>query len=432
MFPDDEGAPVNEQPVKAPSPSDGTANRRSVVSYFAGLDWAANEHAVCVVDDKGEVKLRLVVKHTEEGLTGALSKLRRFAEAEPLRIAIERPTGLVVDTLVEAGLHVVPIHPNIVKATRPRYSSVGAKSDPGDAYLLADLLRTDGHRFKTLQPLSDETKALRALVRVRGDVVAERVALANQLRALVESFWAGAAVIFRDIDSPIALAFLAKYPTPQHAERVGEKRLEAFLARNHYSGRRDAAELLARLKSAPSGKAGELEAEAKGEAVQHLVAILDVVVARLKKLDAAVEHAVAAHPDGFIVMSFPRAGRINAAQILSELGDERARYDSHEHLEAEAGVCPVTFASGKHTGVAFRWACNKHLRLAVTTWADNSRHSSPWAATVYEAARARGHDHPHATRILARAWLRVMHSCWKNRVAYDAAKHTRACQLQAA
>jgi transposase len=279
----------------------------------------------------------------------------------------------VVDTLVEAGFHVVPIHPNVVKATRPRYSSVGAKSDPGDSYLLADLLRTDGLRFKTLQPLSDETKALRALVRTRGDVVAERCALANQLRALVESFWAGAAVIFRDIDSPIALAFLAKYPTPQHAERVGEKRL-----------------------------------------------------------DAAVEHAVEAHPDGHIVMSFPRSGRINAAQILSELGDERARFDSHEHLEAEAGVCPVTFASGKHVGVAFRWACNKHLRSAVTTWADNSRHSSPWAATVYDAARARGHDHPHATRILARAWLRVLDSCWRNRTPYAEAQHGRAAALAAA
>jgi transposase len=400
--------------------------------FFAGLDWAANEHAVCIVDERGDVKLRLVVKHTEEGLAGAVTTLRRFAEHEPLRVAIERPTGLVVDTLVEAGFHVVPIHPNVVKATRPRYSSVGAKSDPGDSYLLADLLRTDGHRFKTLKPLSDETKALRALVRTRDDLIAERVALANQLRALVESFWAGAACIFCDIDSPIALAFLAKYPTPQHAERVGEKRLEAFLARNHYSGRRDAAELLARLKSAPSGKAGELEAEAKGEAVQHLVAILDVVVARLKKLDAAVQHAVEAHPDGHIVMSFPRSGRINAAQILAELGDERARYDSHEHLEAEAGVCPVTFASGKHVGVAFRWACNKRLRLAVTTWADNSRRSSPWAADVYAAARARGHDHPHATRILARAWLRVLYACWKTRTPYDATKHGRAAALEAA
>ncbi len=223
------------------------------MSYFAGLDWAANEHAVCVIDDKGSVVLRLVVKHTEEGLTGAVAKLRRFTEEAPLRIAIERPTGLVVDTLVDAGFHVVPIHPNVVKATRPRYSSVGAKSDPGDSYLLADLLRTDGHRFKTLTPLGDETKALRALVRARGDLVAERVALANQLRALVESFWAGAACIFRDIDSPIALAFLGRYPTPQHAERVGEKRLEAFLARNHYSGRRDVAELLGRLRGAPSG-----------------------------------------------------------------------------------------------------------------------------------------------------------------------------------
>jgi transposase len=400
--------------------------------FFAGLDWAANEHAVCVVDDKGDVKLRLVVKHTAAGLTGAVTKLLRYAQDAPLRIAIERPTGVVVDTLVEAGFHLVPIHPNVVKATRARYSSNRAKSDPGDSYLLADMLRTDGHRFKTLMPLSDETKALRALVRTRQDVVAERVALANQLRSVVESFWPGAAAMFAAIDSRIALAFLSKYPTPQSAERVGEKRLEAFLARNHYPGRTNVSDLLERLRGAAVGKVGELEAEAKGEAVLHLVAILDVVVARLKKLDAAVEHAVAAHPDGHIVQSFPRSGAINAAQILSELGDERARFDSHEHLEAEAGVCPVTFASGKHVSVAFRWACNKRLRLAVTTWADNSRHSSQWAADLYGAARARGHDHAHAARILARAWLRVLFRCWRDRVPYDEAKHGRAAALAAA
>ena len=141
-----------------------------------------------------------------------------------------------------AGFRVVPIHPNVVKATRPRYAAAPGKTDPRDAYLLADLLRTDGHRFPTLQPLSDQTRALRALVRTRDDLVAQRVALANQLRALLETFWPGAASLFADVDSPISLAFLAHYPTPESAERLGEKRLAAFLAKNHYSGRRGPAE----------------------------------------------------------------------------------------------------------------------------------------------------------------------------------------------
>src|SRR6266851_3233840 len=115
-------------------------------------------------------------------------------------IAIERPNGLLVDTLIEAGHPVVPIHPNALRACRPRYRAAMGKSDPGDAYILADVLRTDGHRLRALRPASDEMRALQALVRTRGDLVAERVALANQLRALLDSFWPGAGALFFDID----------------------------------------------------------------------------------------------------------------------------------------------------------------------------------------------------------------------------------------
>jgi transposase len=374
----------------------------------------------------------LDVSHTAEGIKSLLARLARVAPPGALAIAIERPSGLIVDALVEAGHPVVPIHPNVVKACRPRYRAAGGKSDPGDAYMLADILRTDGHRFRVLRPCSDEIKALRALVRTRDDLVAQRVALANQLRSLLESFWPGAAAIFADIDSPIALAFLQRYPTPDSAARLGEKRLAGFLAQNSYSGRRPPAELLARLRTPPTGRAGEAEAEMKGELVRALAAVLVPLVAEIAKLSARVEHAVAALPDGQIVMSFPRAGRINAAQILAELGDVRERFQTEDQLAAEAGVCPVTHASGKSRGVVFRWACNHRLRAAVTCFADNSRHSSPWAALIYKSARARGCDHPHAVRILARAWLRVLWRAWHDHTAYDPAKHKAATQAQIA
>jgi transposase len=397
--------------------------------HFVGLDWAQAEHAVCVVDERGTVCARLAVAHTADGLRELCQQLARLGSPADLPVAIERPSGLLVDTLVAAGHPVVPIHPNAVKAARPRYSAVGAKSDPGDAYLLADLLRTDGHRFRTLRAPSDEIRALRALVRTRDDLVAERVSLANQLRALLESFWPGAAAIFADIDSPIALAFLARYPTPQSAERLGEKRLATFLAREGYCGRRPAAELLERLRKAPAGLAGDAECEAKGTLVRALAAVLEPLVAQIAKLTAEVEHAVEQLADGRVVMSLPRAGRVNAAQILAELGDDRARFVSEDHLAAEAGVAPVTFASGKHRGVAFRWACNKRLRQAVTCWADNSRHSSPWAADVYRRARGRGADHPHAVRILGRAWVRVLWRCWQSGTTYDPKLHGAAQRI---
>jgi len=315
--------------------------------YSVGLDWGSAVHTACAIDHDGAVLARVEVRHTAEGLRKLLSQLARIAPPEQLPVAIERPSGLLVDTLVDAGHPVVPIHPNQLKACRSRYRAAGGKSDPGDAYILADVLRTDGHRFRPLEPLSDDVRALRALVRSRDDLVAERVALANQLRALLDSFWPGAVAIFADLDSPIALAFLERYPTPERARGLGPKRLAGFLARNAYCGRRDPTELLERLRSAPTGLAGPREQEAKGDAVLDLVSVLAILVVRIRRLTSAVEHAVAQLPAGRLMMSFPRAGKVNAAQIVAELGDDPRRCPTERQLAAEAGVAPVTHASGK-------------------------------------------------------------------------------------
>ena len=269
-------------------------------------------------------------------------------------------------------------------------------------------------------------------MRSRDDLVVQRVALANQLRALLDRFWPGAAAIFADIDSPIALAFLSRYPTPHSAERLGEKRLARFLGQHAYCGRRPVPELLARLRSAPLSQTGELEAEASGEIVRALVAVLLPLVAQIQQLSAAIAAALPQHSDGPLLQSLPRSGSVNAAQILAELGDDRTRFPTDEQLAAGAGVAPVTRESGKHRAVSFRWACNKRLRQALTTFADNSRHASPWARATYADARRRGCDHPHAIRILARAWVRVLWRCWQDRRPYDVTLHRAAQRVAAA
>jgi len=425
-------APISERPaeplpVQCLAVPGGDAMRFSV-----GIDWASAAHAVCILDQTGRVHWQGAVPHTADGLADLLARLRRFRRRGSLRVALERPSGLLVDTLLDAGLEVVPIHPNALKASRPRYSAAGAKSDPGDAFILADLLRTDGHRFRPLHPPSDDTRALRALVRGRDDLVAQRIALANQLRALLERFWPGAAAIFADVDSPIALAFLARYPTPDSAARLGEQRLAQFLGQHAYCGRRPVAELLARLRRAPTSQVGAAEADASGDVVRALIAVLSPLVAHLQQLSAAIAAALAQHPDGPLVQSLPRSGAVNAAQILAELGDDRARFPTDEQFAAEAGLAPVTHASGQHRAVVFRWACNKRLRRAVTTFADNSRHASRWAALVYQRARARGCRHQHAIRILARAWARILWRCWQDRTPYHVGRHRAAQALAAA
>ena len=394
----------------------------------AGLDWASEAHAICIVDAHGTIRESFSVAHDATGLADLVRRLRRYPE---LRLAMERPDGLLVDTLVDAGIAVVPIHPNKLKAARERYSSSGAKSDPGDAYVLADVLRTDGHRFHELAPLSEATRALRALVRSRDDLVKARVALINQLAAQLAVFWPGAAEIFYRLDSDIALAFLTRYPTPEAAAHLGERRLAAFLRRNAYCGRKPAAALLAKLAAAPAGHVGAAESEARGECVKALVRSLEVLLPQISGLEGAIAVALDEHPDGTLVKSFPRAGENNAAQLLAEIGDVRERFQSDDVLAMEAGVVPVTRRSGKTKSVGFRWACNKRLRRALTGWADNSRRASPWAESLYRRARERGADHPHATRILARAWLRVLWRCWHDRTIYDPAQHLGATRSAA-
>lgn len=397
---------------------------------FAGIDWASAKHALCVVDEDGRRLRERLVTHDEAGIAALCRELVAVGVG---RVAIERPDGILVERLLETGIEVIAVHPNQAKAARERYSVARGKSDRFDAFVLAELARTDAHRLRAICPDSQETKALRVLTRAREDLVGTRVELANQLRAQLEAFWPGA-LIFSDVDSPTSLAFLARYPSPADARSLGPKRLEAFLARRGYSGRKAPEELLARMRSAPGGRAGEIEAQARRAVVLGLVAALEPVVAEIGALTAQIRTALAAHPDAAIfapLFKDPKTAVCPAA-LIAELGDSRGRYPSDAALAADAGMSPVAVESGKRRTATFRRACDKRLRNAVAALANSTRHWHPWAREVYARARARGQDHPHAIRTLGRAWIRVLWRCWRDRVPYDPARHGNFRQLQTA
>jgi transposase len=396
---------------------------------FVGIDWASAEHAVCVLDTAGRRVAGFTVEHTAAGLAGLARRLARFGLAETMPVGIERPDGRLVDALLEAGHPVVPVSPNAIKTWRESETGSGAKSDAGDAYVIADYLRCRHHRLSLAVPYSAETKALRTVVRTRDDLVDMRVTATNQLAALLDAHWPGAKAIFADIESPIALEFLTRYPTARHARHLGVKRLAAFCVKHGYCGRRSAEALLARLRAAPAGTLDETVSEAVRDAVTALVSVLKTLGAALKDLGRSVVAHLGEHPDSQIFTSLPRSGQINAAQMLAEWGDCRQAYDSPDAVAALCGTTPVTKESGKHRAVHFRWACNKRFRVAITTFADNSRHASPWAAKVYTDARHRGLDHPHAIRILARAWIRIIWRCWIDEVPYHPDRHGNAVRL---
>lgn len=398
---------------------------------LVGVDWATEEHAVCVLDANGRKLSSFTVAHSRDGFEKLVKRLAALGPASEAPVAIERPDGRLVDCLLEAGHPVVPVSPNAIKAWRESEVVSGAKSDPGDAEVIAEYLRLRQHKLRVLEPFSAETRALRAVTRARDDLVAQRVAVHNQLEACLDAFWPGAKGIFADVTSEIALAFLERYPTPASARGLGEKRLAAFLTKHGYSGRRPAAELLVRLREAPEGIAEGPEAEARRDAVLGYVRVTRSLNTAIKNLSRSVAAHLGEHPDAEIFTSLPRSGQVNAAQMLAEWGDCRRAYDGPEAVGALAGLAPVTKRSGKHEAVHFRWACNTRFRVAVTTFADNSRHASPWAADVYRRAIARGCDHPHAVRILARAWVRVIYRCWVDNKPYDPTIHGGAARLAA-
>lgn len=401
--------------------------KQRLKELFAGIDWASKTHAVCVVDDTGGIRARFEVPNTGKTFAGLV---RRLCKLGVMGVAIERPDGPLIEAMLDAGLTVYVIPPRQVKALRGRYSSTGAKSDLGDAFLLADVLRTDHRRLVPMTTDSAETKVLRALTRTRKDLVEARVALVNQLRAQLELCFPGAVGLFAKLESDVSIAFLRRYPTNKSVLHLGEARLDAFLRRISYCGRVPVGVLLERLRTAPAAGITEVESDGRAACVKALLDAIEVCNRRAKDLEAEIIERLEFHRDAAIFTSLPRAGRgVRAASLLAEIGDVRAKFPDEESLACLAGVAPVTKASGKARSVGFRWACDKKLRNALIDFADDSRHNSPWAADVYRRAVERGKRHPHAVRILARAWSRVIWKMWQTNEPYDVNRHGGAVML---
>jgi transposase len=383
------------------------------------VDWASEDHAVSVVNNLGQQIARQTVEHTAAGLRALVNFLGKHGVIE---VAIERGDGPVVDALLDADLTVVVISPNRLKNLRSRYGSAGNKDDRFDAYVLADTLRTDRTQLRPLTHDSEATKTLRATVRARRELVKHRVALCNQLRAHLQAAFPGAVGLFRDLDSQISLRFLARFDSQERADWLSVKRLAAWLSSVGYCGRKDPADLFAHLQAAPRGPVGP-DGAARAHVTRAMLNVLNQLVEQIVALEAQIAEQLTLHADAHIFQSLPRAGTVRAARLLAEIGDVRGRFPDAASLACLAGVAPSTRQSGKHKAVTYRWAVNKELRDAVCDFAGDSRRANPWAAKLYNDAITRGKDHPHATRILARAWLGVIWRCWQDETAYDPTQH---------
>jgi transposase len=314
-------------------------------ALFAGIDWASADHAVCIVDAAGAVADRFTVAHTAEGLKTLVQRLARAGVCE---VAIERGDGPVVDALLAAEVTVVVITPRQIKNLRSRYGSAGNKDDRFDAYVLADVLRTDRARLRPLIPDGPATVALHQACRARKDLVRHRVAVGNQLRAHLLCAFPGAVGLFSGLHSAISLAFLARFDCQDRADWLSEKRLAAWLKGASYSGRTSPAELYQRLTSAPRGATGQ-EGAASAQVTGALAAVLASLNTQIKALEAQIAAQLANHADGHIFTSLPRSGTVRAARLLTEIGDCRARFpDPHLPGRRRPLHPPIRQAQGRH------------------------------------------------------------------------------------
>ena len=340
-----------------------------ITPTFAGIDWSWRHHALCVLDEEGRRIEEAMVPHSKSGLAKVTTLLTRHGVR---RVGIERGDGPVVEHLLRDGFEVVVISARQVKSLRARYGSAGNKDDRLDAFVLADALRTDAGRWAIVRPDQPDTVALRMLVRARQ---------ANWLKA------------------------------------------------NGYCGRHTPQQLVDHLHDAATGRVNGAAAEAGELIVLALVDLLSSLRIQTAALEVRIKEALLAHPDGPIFTSLPRAGAVRAATLLAEIGDCRARFPDPAALAAAAGVAPSTRQSGKHLNVAYRRGCNKHLRNALIDWAQDTPRANPWAEDTYRRARNRGCRHPHAARILAQAWTRILWRCWHDHQPYNPDLHGRLHNL---
>jgi transposase len=360
---------------------------------YAGIDWASERHEVLVGDQAGAELLSATYAHDERGVSALCRMLVRMGV---VLVAIERPDGVLVERLLDAGLRVLALHPNKVAAARDRFRVSGGKSDRFDAFVLCELARTDHHRFRVLEPDSDQTKAIRALTRAREDLVATRTGIVNQLRAELERFWPGPLALFSHMDAEILLAFLARYPSPTDARGLGVARMRAFLEREHYSGGQRPTALMAKLRSAPRGRIGELELSARRHLVLGFVAMIRTLNAQIKQLEGEIRTRVRAHPDGPIFLSLFKSPSsvITAAELLAEIGDCATQTGTRSPPTPARPQSPSSPANGERPGSAAR-ATNASAsrsaawRTAAATGTPGPKTSTPRPANADTTTLAR-------------------------------------------
>lgn len=397
------------------------------MTVYIGIDWSEKKHDLCFVNEIGEVLQSLKIEHSPYGFLELEKARERLGmQTNECAIGIETHHNLLIDFLIERGyqrIYVLP--PNTVKSSQGRYRQSGAKSDPSDARLIADMLRTDGKKYHAWVSDCALTRQIRAMISLIDYLNKSIWQVGNRLRATLMRYYPAALEIFSSLDSPISLAWIMAYPTPNAGQELSYEEFKAFLSVHHHTQPKKWAGCYARLQK-PQPKASEAILGVYSQEAQLLAQMmLEMVLSRTRCLVDLVEKYTQ-HPDYAIYHSLPAAGAYLEPALLAMLGDDRERFPSVQTLQALAGTCPVTKQSGKTRIVTFRYACNHEFRQIVQQWAKLSIQVSPWAAGYYQVARPHCSSENEAYRKLANRWLEILWRCWQDRTPYDERKHLSA------
>ena len=390
---------------------------------YAGDDRAEDHHDVEVMNEAGKV---LVKKRLPEGAAG-MSQLHDLigrhvpedaGDAEVV-IGIETDRGPWVAALIAAGYTVYPANPLLASRYRERHAVSGAKSDGGDARMLADMVRTDSHQLRPAAGDSPEAEGIKVVARTRKTMIWDRTRTVQRLRHQLREYFPAALEAFGDLDAPDVLELLAKAPDPARAAKLTRAQVAAALKRarrHHVPARTDA--ILAALRGEHLGQPAALTA-AYAATVRSLVAVLVTVNEQVRLLEAQVKEHFRRHPDAEIYQSQPGMAAVLGARVLAEFGDDPYRYESAKARKNYAGTSPITRASGKKKVVAARFVRNNRLIDALMAWAFTSMLASPGARAFYDEQRAKGLEHNDALRRLANRLAGILHGCLKSRTLYD-------------
>ena len=389
-----------------------------------GDDWAQDHHDIEVIDEAGKVLAR---KRLPEGVAGMAHLHELIGQFVPaggdaeVQVGIETDRGPWVAALIAAGYVVFAVNPLQASRYRGRYGVSGAKSDGGDAHMLADVVRTDAHQLRPAAGDSPAAEAVKVLARTHKTLIWERSAVVLRLRAQLREYFPAAVAAFEDLDAPDALELLGKAPDPARAARLTRAQVSAVLK---HAGRYKIAErtdaILAALRSPQLGQPPALTA-AYAATVRSLVAVITTLNEQVSSLQGQVEAHFGQHPDAEIYRSQPGLGAITGARVLGEFGDDPCRYTSAKARRNYAGTSPITRASGKKKIVAARYVRNDRLIDALMIQAFAALRVSPGARTFYDAHRAKGLEHNDALRRLASRLVGILHGCLKTRTCYDEA-----------